>query len=194
MLNNKYLNGYYFIEIPLYHISNAQITFGNLFGTDKAIEGVQTLENNGKIFCVVEDSVFFPPRSYVVLGKIQFLIQFKWCTFVIIKLLFAKGAEQRRQIGMDNDEELLQFAVRQSLLETGAEEDQVSYYTIFLYFYNINLKIIHIFLKRLIFGKLYKFNDQILPMTYILILLMKNYKGINMSKHFMIRIFKYKCI
>jgi len=31
---------------------------------------------------------------------------------------------------MDNDEELLQFAVRQSLLETGAEEDQVSYYLI----------------------------------------------------------------
>lgn len=104
------------------------------------------MENNGKIFCVVEDSVFFPPRSYVVLGKIQFLIQFKWCTFVLIKLLFVKGAEQRRQIGMDNDEELLQFAVRQSLLETGAEEDQVSCYTIFLYFYNINLKIINIFL------------------------------------------------
>ncbi|XP_025410106.1 ankyrin repeat domain-containing protein 13D isoform X1 [Sipha flava] len=90
------------IEIPLYHISNAQITFGNLFGTDKAIEGVQTLDSNGKMFCVVEDSVFVPPRNYVVLG-----------------------AEQRRQIGMDNDEELLQFAVRQSLLETGAEEDQV---------------------------------------------------------------------
>jgi len=78
------------------------------------------------MFCVVEDSVFFPPRSYVVLGKVQFLIQFKWYTFVLIKLLFVKGAEQRRQIGMDNDEELLQFAVRQSLLETGAEEDQVS--------------------------------------------------------------------
>lgn len=69
-LNNEYLNDYYFVEIPLYHISNAQITFGNLFGTDKAIEGVQTLDSNGKMFCVVEDSVFFPPRSYVVLGKI----------------------------------------------------------------------------------------------------------------------------
>lgn len=41
---------------------------------------------------------------------------------------------------MDNDEELLQFAVQQSLLETGAEEDQVSCYiiivfTIYYYFY-----------------------------------------------------------
>jgi len=62
-------------------------------------------------------------------------------------LLFVKGAEQRRQIGMDNDEELLQFAVRQSLLETGAEEDQVSYYTIYLYFCNINFKSINFFLK-----------------------------------------------
>jgi len=63
---------------------------------------------------------------------------------VLIKWLFFKGAEQRRQIGMDNDEELLQFAVRQSLLETGAEEDQVNYYIIYLLFYNINFKNINI--------------------------------------------------
>jgi len=58
------------LEIPLYHISNAQITFGNLFGADRAVEGVQTLDSDGKIFCVVEDSVFVPPRSYTVLGNI----------------------------------------------------------------------------------------------------------------------------
>jgi len=95
------------------------------------------LENNGKIFCVVEDSVFFPPRSYVVLGKIKIFYTIKILLIlfiVLIKLLFIKGAEQRRQIGVDNDEELLQFAVRQSLLETGAEEDQVSNYAIFFIF------------------------------------------------------------
>lgn len=95
------------------------------------------MENNGKIFCVVEDSVFFPPRSYVVLGKIKFFYTIKILLIlfiVLIKLLFIKGAEQRRQIGVDNDEELLQFAVRQSLLETGAEEDQVSNYAIFFIF------------------------------------------------------------
>lgn len=64
---------FYFIEIPLYHISNAQITFGNLFARDTAIKGVETLESDGKIFCAVEDSVFVPPRSYVVLGKILFI-------------------------------------------------------------------------------------------------------------------------
>lgn len=69
-LNITYSFAYCVLEIPLYHISNAQITFGNLFGTDKAIEGVQTLDSNGKMFCVVEDSVFVPPRNYVVLGKI----------------------------------------------------------------------------------------------------------------------------
>lgn len=34
---------------------------------------------------------------------------------------------------MDNDEEIFQFAVQQSLMETGAEEDQVSFY---LYIYS----------------------------------------------------------
>lgn len=43
------------------------------------------------------------------------------------------GAEQRRQINMDNDEEIFQFAVQQSLLETGAEEDQVSFIYIFIH-------------------------------------------------------------
>lgn len=95
---------------------------------------------------------------------------------------------------MDNDEELLQFAVRQSLLETGAEEDQVINFIIYLMFYNINIKNVNIFLKRLIFGKLYKFNDQILPMTFISIQVMKNYKGTNIFKHFIIHIFQYKCI
>lgn len=64
---------FFFIEIPLYHISNAQITFGNLFGKDTSVEGVQTLDSDGKIFCVVEDSVFVPPRNYIVLGKILFI-------------------------------------------------------------------------------------------------------------------------
>ncbi|XP_050535710.1 ankyrin repeat domain-containing protein 13D isoform X2 [Daktulosphaira vitifoliae] len=90
------------IEIPLYHISNAQITFGNLYAADKSVEGIQILDSDGKMFCVVEDSVFVPPRNYTVLGT-----------------------EQRRQINVDNDEELLQFAVKQSLLESGTEEEQV---------------------------------------------------------------------
>lgn len=58
----------------------------------------------------------------MVLGKIFFALLF----IIFDVFLFIKGAEQRRQIGMDNDEELLQFAVRQSLLDSGgAEEDQV---------------------------------------------------------------------
>lgn len=60
-------------EIPLYHISNAQITFGNVFGMDRGVEGVQTLDSDGKMFCVVEDSVFVPPRNYVVLGKTKYI-------------------------------------------------------------------------------------------------------------------------
>jgi len=81
------LNYYSVLEIPLYHISNAQITFGNLFGKDNVIEGVQTLDSDGKIFCVVEDSVFVPPRNYVVLGiNIIYLICIKY-TFILTKYL-----------------------------------------------------------------------------------------------------------
>lgn len=45
---------------------------------------------------------------------------------------------------MDNDEELLQFAVRQSLLESGGtEEDQVNYN----FYYNYTLRKILEFVK-----------------------------------------------
>jgi len=50
-----------------------------LFGTDNVVEGVQTLDSDGKMFCVVEDSVFVPPKNYVVLGKnIIYLIFIKY--------------------------------------------------------------------------------------------------------------------
>lgn len=93
------------------------------------------LDSDGKMFCVVEDSVFVPPRSYVVLGKKYIYIYNILVRFIIyvcfIIFLYVQGAEQRRQNGIDNDEELLQFAVQQSLLETGAEEDQVIYNCIY---------------------------------------------------------------
>lgn len=56
-----------------------------------------------------------------------FYLIFSRCIFIFL-IVDVLGAEQRRQINMDNDEEIFQFAVQQSLLETGAEEDQVSFY------------------------------------------------------------------
>lgn len=36
------------------------------------------------------------------------------------------GTESRRQISLEEDDDMLQYAITQSLLESGTEEDQVS--------------------------------------------------------------------
>lgn len=36
------------------------------------------------------------------------------------------GNESRRQISIEEDDDMLQYAITQSLLESGTEEDQVS--------------------------------------------------------------------
>ncbi len=51
-------------EIPLFHILNARITFGNIFGLDTAVPGVSCLEEDNRKSCYVDDSVFEPPASY----------------------------------------------------------------------------------------------------------------------------------
>lgn len=58
-----------FAEIPLFHVLNARITFGNIFGTEEAVVGIQKFEENGKTVCTVDPSCFEPPSSYVVLGE-----------------------------------------------------------------------------------------------------------------------------
>ncbi|XP_046686679.1 ankyrin repeat domain-containing protein 13B-like [Homalodisca vitripennis] len=35
------------------------------------------------------------------------------------------GADMRRQISLEEDDDMLQYAITQSLLEAGSEEDQV---------------------------------------------------------------------
>ncbi|KAF6204383.1 hypothetical protein GE061_002724 [Apolygus lucorum] len=90
------------IEIPLFHVLNARITFGNIFGSEEPVGGIQKFEDNGKTFCNVDVSCFDPPSSYVVLG-----------------------AESRRQVSLEEEDDMLQFAIQQSLLQAGQEQDQV---------------------------------------------------------------------
>uniref|UniRef100_A0A6Q2Y1V4 Ankyrin repeat domain-containing protein n=1 Tax=Esox lucius TaxID=8010 RepID=A0A6Q2Y1V4_ESOLU len=87
------------IEIPIYHILNARITFGNLNGCE---EGPVT----GLASCRVGEippGVFEPPPGYSVLG----------------------GNQRDSSMRGDEEEDLLQFAIQQSLLEAGSEYDQV---------------------------------------------------------------------
>lgn len=92
------------IEIPLFHVLNASITFGNIFALDTPVEGVSTVEDgNNKLSCIVDDSCFQPPPSY---------------TFM--------GAESRRQVSnLEEDDDMLQYAIQQSLLQSGHDDDQV---------------------------------------------------------------------
>jgi len=90
------------IEIPLFHVLNARITFGNIFSMEQEIPGVATSLSGGKTVCHLESSCFEPPPSYTVLG-----------------------ADTRRQVNLEEDDDLLQYAIQQSLLQSGNGEDQV---------------------------------------------------------------------
>lgn len=127
--------GYLLTEIPLFHVLNARITFSNLCGCDEPLSSVwvpapgsavaasgTTVEEGatrlaaiwvlgsecgpsatpGSPFpCEVDPAVFEVPEGYSVLG--------------------AERSEPLR----DEDDDLLQFAIQQSLLEAGTEAEQV---------------------------------------------------------------------
>ncbi|KAJ8679739.1 hypothetical protein QAD02_015526 [Eretmocerus hayati] len=86
------------IEIPLFHILNARITFGNIFGLDQEVPHVTRLEEENRLTCLVEDVCFEAPSGYTKLG-----------------------AEERTQFNLEEEDDLLQFAIQQSLLDVGSD-------------------------------------------------------------------------
>uniref|UniRef100_A0A8C5P3W6 Ankyrin repeat domain 13 family, member D n=1 Tax=Jaculus jaculus TaxID=51337 RepID=A0A8C5P3W6_JACJA len=97
------------IEIPLFHVLNARITFSNLCGCDEPLSSVWVPAPSsadavsGSPFpCEVDPTVFEVPEGYSVLG-----------------------AEHSEPLH-DEDDDLLQFAIQQSLLEAGTEAEQVT--------------------------------------------------------------------
>jgi hypothetical protein len=90
------------IEIPLFHVLNAKITFGNIFASDAPAPGVTCLRDGDQLMCTIDSSIFDAPSTYSVIGDMHH--------------------ERLR----DEDDELLQFAIQQSLLESGTENDQVT--------------------------------------------------------------------
>ncbi|XP_051933821.1 ankyrin repeat domain-containing protein 13B [Hippocampus zosterae] len=123
------------IEIPLYHILNARITFSNLNGCEEGAsarpDNEAAVEGNGQRYNLRTDTpspgsdsssvssssssstmscrageippcVFEPPPGYTMLGGKQ------------------------RDSMREEEDDLLQFAIQQSLLEAGSEYDQVT--------------------------------------------------------------------
>ncbi|XP_050675967.1 ankyrin repeat domain-containing protein 13D-like, partial [Leptidea sinapis] len=88
------------IEIPLFHVLNARITFMNIFGTTSPVAGVATLQEAERLSCLVDDDCFRVGSGYRETG----------------------GPGDHDD---PDDEELMHFAVRQSLMEPGTQCDQV---------------------------------------------------------------------
>ncbi|ALC42126.1 CG15118 [Drosophila busckii] len=83
------------VEIPLFHVLNACITFGNVFAMTSPVDNVSTLQEEDRVTCLVDDRCFDIPGNYV-----------------------SRGGDARRQMPLDEDD-MLQYAIEQSLAETG---------------------------------------------------------------------------
>ena len=61
---------FFLLEIPLFHVLNARITFGNIFAGDAEVTGVRQIrgtEEDTRI-CVVDDACFEIPTGYHIMG------------------------------------------------------------------------------------------------------------------------------
>nr|CAI5846460.1 unnamed protein product [Callosobruchus analis] len=93
------------IEIPLFHVLNARITFGNIFAMDADVAHVTKIQEEDRLTCVLDESLFRCPASYTQIGN--------------------AGVDGRRQFSMEEEDDLLQFAIQQSLIESGTEKEEV---------------------------------------------------------------------
>lgn len=74
-LRNSFLH-FLIIEIPLFHVLHARITFGNIFGLDNPVPGVTHINDDGKVNCIVDDECFEAPQGYTKLGMLIFFCCF----------------------------------------------------------------------------------------------------------------------
>ncbi|KAH9383769.1 hypothetical protein HPB48_025539 [Haemaphysalis longicornis] len=52
------------IEIPLFHVLNARITFGNINAVDESVPGVHTSRDQGVVTCSIDNGCFEAPSGY----------------------------------------------------------------------------------------------------------------------------------
>ena len=93
------------IEIPLFHVLNACVTFGNVFALEAGVKNVESIreEDSKRLTCIIDDCCFDVPAHYTNKG----------------------AANYRRQMTFGDEDDLLQYAIQQSLLESGSESEQV---------------------------------------------------------------------
>ena len=57
------------IEIPLFHVMNACVTFGNIFAMDEAVHGISTIQEVDRLSCAIDESCFQVPSDYSKYGR-----------------------------------------------------------------------------------------------------------------------------
>jgi len=65
---------YIISEIPLFHVLNAKITFGNIFASEAPVPGATCVPSGDQMACTVDDSMFISPGTYSVIGKAYFVM------------------------------------------------------------------------------------------------------------------------
>lgn len=93
------------VEIPLFHVLNALITFGNVFALETPVTHVTNIkEADDRLTCVIDDECFEVPASYE-----------------------NRASDYRHQgLGFEDEDELLEYAIRKSLVDSGTENEEVS--------------------------------------------------------------------
>ena len=56
-------------EIPLFHVLNARITFGNIQASEEEAQYVTTLKSEEEVTCCIAEECFDIPENYGRLGK-----------------------------------------------------------------------------------------------------------------------------
>ncbi|XP_017574682.1 ankyrin repeat domain-containing protein 13B isoform X1 [Pygocentrus nattereri] len=131
------------IEIPIYHILNARITFENLNGCEEGVVGRMEGEDGQKDSPRAEtpspgsdsSSVSSSSSTKAVNSSSAMFSKFSShscrggeippCVFEAPRGYSVLGGNQRENMREEEDD-LLQFAIQQSLLEAGSEYDQVT--------------------------------------------------------------------
>ncbi|XP_029302842.1 ankyrin repeat domain-containing protein 13B [Cottoperca gobio] len=121
------------IEIPLYHILNARITFSNLNGCEEGtggrVDNEVGVEGDGQRDTPRIDTPSPGSDSSSVSSSSSTMScragEIPSCVFEPPPGYSMLGGKQRDSM-RDEEEDLLQFAIQQSLLEAGSEYDQVT--------------------------------------------------------------------
>ncbi|KAG7281446.1 hypothetical protein CRUP_029895 [Coryphaenoides rupestris] len=126
------------IEIPIYHILNARVTFSNLNGCEEGggpgvrggEPGGEPAEGDGQREAPSVDTPSPGSDSSSVSSSSSTMScragEIPPCVFEPPAGYSMLGGKQRDRMREEEDEDLLQFAIQQSLLEVGTEYDQVT--------------------------------------------------------------------